>query len=511
MNSLYIGSILLKHVDKEGERNMMNYLPPHFSPSQLIYAIQKGLPKSNVPKDIIIAGAGMSGLVAGSLLKQAGHNVKIVEARDRVGGRVYTIRSPFTEGHYMEAGAMRIPNTHYLVMAYIKKFGLNVNPFINSSPNDLLYANGFKTRSYLYKQYPAILNYPVAPNEKGKTASELIQLLIQPIMDFINQNPLKNWPIVIQDLERYSLSTFFRYNPIGQTLSDGAIEMIKVLLDVTGLPELSFVELLREFMILFNEEIRFFEITGGLDQLPNAFLPELKENIHFNQKITKIEQGENQVTFSCFDTRTAKSSQVTGDLAIVTLPFTVLQFIDIQPRDSFSYHKWKAIRELHYVPSTKIGLQFNNRFWEKQGLFGGKTITDLPIRLAHYPSHGFNQKGGVVLGSYTWEDDALIWVSKPKEKRITQALYDLAEIHGQTILDDFVIGAGHSWALDPYAAGAFTLFKPEQETELFPYLATPEGRVHFAGEHTALPHGWIQGAIESGIRVSIEVNNLESS
>ncbi|XKF67554.1 flavin monoamine oxidase family protein [Virgibacillus necropolis] len=488
----------------------MNYLPPHYSPSQMIHAIQKGLPKTNAPKDIIIAGAGMSGLVAGSLLKQAGHNVKIIEARERVGGRIYTIRTPFTKGHYMEAGAMRIPNTHYLVMEYIKKFGLNVNPFINSSPNDLMYANGVKIRYYLYKQNPAILNYPVAPNEKGKTANELIQFAIQPIIDFINQNPLKNWPIVVQHFERYSLSTFFRYNPTGKTLSDGAIEMIKVLSDVTGLPELSFVELLREFMILFNKEIQFFEITGGLDQLPKAFLPEMNENIHFNQEITKIEQGENQVTFTCMDTRTGKLSQITGDLAIVTLPFTVLQFIDIQPRDSFSYHKWKAIRELHYVPSTKVGIQFNNRFWEKQGLFGGKTITDLRIRLAHYPSHAFNQKSGVLLGSYTWEDDALVWVSKSDKERIAQALNELAEIHGQAIRNDFVTGTSYNWVLDPYAAGAFTLFKPEQETELFPYLATPEHRVHFAGEHTALTHGWIQGAIESGIRVSFEVNNLES-
>ncbi|WP_404452098.1 flavin monoamine oxidase family protein [Virgibacillus necropolis] len=489
---------------------LMNYLPPHYSPSQMIHAIQKGLPKTNAPKDIIIAGAGMSGLVAGSLLKQAGHNVKIIEARERVGGRIYTIRTPFTKGHYMEAGAMRIPNTHYLVMEYIKKFGLNVNPFINSSPNDLMYANGVKIRYYLYKQNPAILNYPVAPNEKGKTANELIQFAIQPIIDFINQNPLKNWPIVVQHFERYSLSTFFRYNPTGKTLSDGAIEMIKVLSDVTGLPELSFVELLREFMILFNKEIQFFEITGGLDQLPKAFLPEMNENIHFNQEITKIEQGENQVTFTCMDTRTGKLSQITGDLAIVTLPFTVLQFIDIQPRDSFSYHKWKAIRELHYVPSTKVGIQFNNRFWEKQGLFGGKTITDLRIRLAHYPSHAFNQKSGVLLGSYTWEDDALVWVSKSDKERIAQALNELAEIHGQAIRNDFVTGTSYNWVLDPYAAGAFTLFKPEQETELFPYLATPEHRVHFAGEHTALTHGWIQGAIESGIRVSFEVNNLES-
>jgi monoamine oxidase len=65
-----------------------------------------------------------------------------------------------------------------------------------------------------------------------------------------------------------------------------------------------------------------------------------------------------------------------------------------------------------------------------------------------------------------------------------------------------------TWILDPYFRGAFSMFNPEQETDLYPYIPVPEGRVHFAGEHTSLTHSWIQGAIESGIRVALEVNDL---
>lgn len=487
---------------------MMNYLPPHYTPSQLINCIQNGLPASTSPKRIIIAGAGISGLVAGSLLKQAGHQVTIIEGRDRVGGRVYTIREPFTDGNYLEAGAMRIPNVHYLVLEYLKKFGIKTNAFINGTPNDLIYVNGRKMRYAEYRKDPDRLGYPVLPSEKGKTDYELTQLVMGPIIDFIHLNPLKHWPIVVYYLERYSLSTFLRHNPGGLTLSDGAIEMIKVLSVVEGLPELSFVEILREYMILFNKELHYYEISGGMDRLPKAFLPQLEMNIHFNEEIKRIEQNQYGVTFSNIHTKSGKSSQISGDIAIITLPFTVLQFIDIHPRDSFSHNKWKAMRELHYVPSTKVGLQFNDRFWEKQGIYGGKTVTDLPIRLAHYPSHQFGNPTGVVLGSYTWEDDALVWVSKSEEERVRQSLKDLSIIHGKDILSSFVVGKAHSWVLDPFASGAFSLFKPEQESELFPYLSKPEGKVHFAGEHTTVPHGWIQGAIESGIRVSIEINHL---
>ena len=480
------------------------------TPNHMISAIQNGLEKTTTPKKILIIGAGMSGLVAASLLKEAGHNVTIYEATERVGGRVFTKRTPFINGDYLEVGAMRIPSHHHLTLEYIKKFSLPVNPFINTTPNDLFYVNGRITRRYLYKQNPDILGYPVDPHEKGKTAEELIQMVIQPVIDFIKLNPTENWRWVIKEYDKYSLGSFLRYNPNGVGLSPGALEMIKVLLSIEGVVELGFLDLLREFMILFSPNISFLEITGGLDQLPNSFLPQLKENILYGHQMTKIVQHGDQVTIHFTHSESLQPIEKSCDIAIVTIPFSVLQFVQVEPRESFSRNKWKAIRELHFTASTKIGLQFKRRFWEDQGIHGGQTATDLPIRYSYYPSHGYGKEGtGIILASYTWEDDATPWDSLSEVDRIQQALENLATIHGQQVYDEFITGTSHSWARDPYAGGAFSLFKPEQEKELFPYLATPEGRVHFAGAHTSLPHGWIQGAIESGIRVAHEVNDLQ--
>jgi len=482
---------------------------PQVSPGQMISTIQHGLNKTKKPKKLLIIGAGISGLVAASLLMEAGHNVTILEASNRVGGRIYTKRSPFINGQYMEAGAMRIPSTHYLTLEYIKKFSLPKNFFINSTPNDLIYVNGIKTRQYLYKQNPDILGYPVAPHEKGKTAEELIQSVIKPVIDFINLNPSENWSWVIKEYDKYSMDGFLRYNPNGVKLSPGAIEMIKVLLSIEGLPELAFLDLLREFMILLNPNTRYYEITGGNDQLPKAFLPQLRENILHGQRMTKLVQHNNQVTIHSMQTGSLKPMETSCDICILTIPLSIMQFVGVEPHDSFPHNKWKAIRELHYSTSTKIGLQFKSRFWEAQGIQGGQTVSDLPIRFSYYPSHGIGKNGSdIILASYTWEDDAMPWDSLSEGSRIQQSLKNLATIHGQQVYDEFITGASYSWAQDPYSGGAFTLFKPEQETELFPYLSTPEGRVHFAGAHTSLPHGWVQGAIESGIRVAHEVNNL---
>ncbi|MGG0188036.1 flavin monoamine oxidase family protein [Bacillus rhizoplanae] len=470
---------------------------------QMIHIIKNGLHKSQVPKHIIIVGAGLAGLVGASLLKEAGHKVTILEADNRIGGRVYTVRSPFNNGLYFNAGSMRIPDVHTLTSAYIQKFGLSTNRFINRTPLDIIYANGIKTRLNIFEQNPSILKYPVMPNERGKTAEELMLSVLQPIINFIKQDPAKNWFVIEKQYKKYSLGFV-----LNSYLSDGAIDMIGILLDMEAYMGMSVVEVLRE-MIFFTSTNEFYEITGGMDVLPQSFLPQLKENILFHQKMTAIIQQNESVTIRSIHEKTSEQFMVTGDRAIITIPFSALRFVKIEPFDSFSYYKRRAIRELNYIAATKIAIEFKSRFWERIGQYGGKSITDLPIRFTYYPSYGIQTTGAaVVLASYTWADEALTWDSLSNEERIQYALKNLAELYGNQVYSEFVSGASFSWSQSPYSCGAFTAFEPGQELELYPYIKIPEGRVHFAGEHTTLTHGWMQGAIESGIRVAYEVNHL---
>ncbi|KAJ3585129.1 hypothetical protein NHX12_013851 [Muraenolepis orangiensis] len=151
-----------------------------------------------------------------------------------------------------------------------------------------------------------------------------------------------------------------------------------------------------------------------------------------------------------------------------------------------SPESWLAVKG----SSTKIILTFSWRFWEDDGIKGGKSITDRPSRFIYYPSHSFpeNPHIGVLLASYTWSDDSLLFLGMGDEKLTEVALRDLVLIHGDQVRDLCTGVEVKKWSSDPYSLGAYALFNPYQHTDFTTELFQSEGRVHFAGEHTGFTH-----------------------
>jgi monoamine oxidase len=140
--------------------------------------------------------------------------------------------------------------------------------------------------------------------------------------------------------------------------------------------------------------------------------------------------------------------------------------------------------------------------------FGGGSVTDNPNRFVYYPSHPVpGSAGGVVLASYAWADDATRWDSMEDQERYAYALRGLVAIHGERILPFYTgKGATQSWMRNPYAFGEAAVFGTWQLTQLHLDIPTPEGPLHFAGEHTSLKHAWIEGALESAVRAALEID-----
>jgi monoamine oxidase len=455
-----------------------------------------GLPRTSRPQRVIVVGAGVAGLVAAYELMKAGHDPVLLEAQARVGGRVCTWREPFTHGLYSEVGAMRIPRAHNLTLAYIDKFGLHVSPFTMGNPQGYYYINGQRHRIADANADPALLGFELAGLTRGTSIGALWQNALAPFAEKLQTCGDSAWAEIVSAYDGFSTREFLEHCK----WEEAAIELFGLLADQEALMNSSFLELLREE--LGSYYVDMVEIDGGMDLLPRAFLPELQGRIRFGAKMIAIDQDEQKVTIN-YQT-SAGRFQETADYAILTVPFPVLRHIEaVKP---FSRAKQRAIRQLHYDASAKILLQSRRRFWEEDdGIFGGGSVTDLPIRVIYYPDHGRETGRGVILASYTWSEDAQRWGSLCPPDRISQALENLALIHPQ-ITTEFEVGASKMWHDDEFAGGAFALFDPGQQTLLHEHIIAPEGRIHFAGEHASLAHAWIQGAIESGLRTAWEVH-----
>jgi len=483
--------------------------------SEYIRYIREGIPKTSSVKNIAIIGTGMSGLVAACLLVDSGHKVTLFDAADRVGGRILTVREPFSNDLYGEAGAMRLPSFYSLTTELIRSLELSTDIFINHDKkgNEFIFVNGVKQRRSEYQNTKGSgLKYPILSNETGLTADDLLTKALKPIADYVGSDPLEGfehnrWAAVVRKFGEYTVREYLK----SQTFySEGAIEMNEVIEDLESRSDQALLQQIVEIND-HSAEVQYTEICGGMDHLPRALyqhLLDVNAPVYFNSRLTKIgrEKSAVKLFFRPDSGGELTADTFTADEVIVTIPFPGFRYVEVNP--PLSHNKRKAIRELHYDASTKILLQFKSRFWEKHdGIYGGCSTTDLPIRFVYYPSHGFDEaRGGVLIASYTWGDEARGWDSLAREHQIEAAVDQIAQLHGEYIKREFVTGFVQSWALDRFSYGEAAMFYGGQLEELQPFIPSPEGRIHFAGEHTSLKHAWIEGAVESGIRTALEAS-----
>jgi monoamine oxidase len=159
-------------------------------------------------------------------------------------------------------------------------------------------------------------------------------------------------------------------------------------------------------------------------------------------------------------------------------------------------------QDASYSKTAKVFLQSRTRFWLEQG-WSGSVTTDLPIeRLTPQPGSDPEARG--LLAAYPIGAYAETLAAMSEAERITAAWEQARQVFPE-FGDSFEGGVSHSWLLDPWQRGAFALHTPGQ-IGFLDVLAKPEGRIHFAGEHTSAWTGWMQGALESARRVVREIN-----
>src|SRR3954462_8130249 len=183
------------------------------SEKDYLRVIANGLPLvAGKRKRVVVIGAGMAGLTAASELLRAGHDPLVLEAKQRVGGRVYTMRDPFTHGLYAEAGAMRIPRSHKLTLAYVEKFGLSTHDFRMSNPEGWCHLFGRKHRFREVEAKPHLIGAHLDDRERGATCAEMWERALKPFIDRLATSSDDAWAEIVGKFDAYSTREFLEEN-----------------------------------------------------------------------------------------------------------------------------------------------------------------------------------------------------------------------------------------------------------------------------------------------------------
>ena len=246
---------------------------------------------------------------------------------------------------------------------------------------------------------------------------------------------------------------------------------------------------------------RYYKIRGGNDLLPKAFAVRLSDKIHYAAPVVRIEQSAQAV--KAVFLRAGAYHTLAGDYLICAVPFTVQKNIEVAP--AFSVEKQRAIEQLPYLSASKIFLQSKRRFWAAEGQSGFAT-TDLPISQVWDVTYKQPGTRGI-LQAFPIGLHSRRVTGMTERERINFAVEQVAMIY-PGMREHFEGGVTKCWDEDEWARGVGAYYKPGQFSSLLPHVARPEGRIHFAGEHTSVwIDAWMQGALESGNRVAREVNS----
>jgi monoamine oxidase len=439
---------------------------------------------------IIIVGAGLAGLAAAHELTRAGHQVTVLEARTRPGGRVYTLREPFSDGLYADAGAARIQDSHEYTLRYVKQFNLTLDPFFPNQGSTVTRVAG--KRILGPPRMPVDLaQVPLPFSDEEKKLGHigcLSKYLFSHLKD-VGDPTSAAWPD--RDLSRFEMPIAEFCEKQGAT--PAFISLIALGHDLGGMSALM---LLRDAAVARTTK-QFLRIRGGNDLLPKAMAAVLSDRILYGAPVTRFEQNAAGVRVVYL--RDGSPQVVDADYLVCTVPLPVLRRVEISP--ALSPVKRAAIQQIDGLPMARVFLQSRRRFWLERGDSGCASADD-PIDVWDYTRDQPGTRG--ILGAYTSGRMAhQVTMRQPVERG--PFVLDMMERVHPGIRDNYEGSASHSWVDDPWALGAGADFRPGQLSSFYRALGTPEGRFHFAGEHTSPWSGWMNGGLESGVRVATEI------
>jgi monoamine oxidase len=428
---------------------------------------------------VLVAGAGLAGLAAARELDRRGADVTVIEARDRVGGRVWTLRSGFRERQHAEAGADLIDGEQHAVMAMAKELGLDAIPILR--------------RGFGY----------CGADRRGRVCVQSVERAFAPVagplQELVRQYKLteQRWDgVIARGLGGCSVAEWLQ----AIKAEPHVVSRFRALrgLFLADPEDLSLLALVDFFADGGFGQSGMFRLEAGNDQLAAGMATGLRRRVKLRTVLRCVSTKDGHVTAAVEDA-SGLQHNFEAQYIVVALPGTILKQIEWDAalpwmqRDAFSH--------LVHGPATRLLVQFARRFWRQVGrpnAFGSDQPTGAvwdgneqqrgPAGILSFLAGGrASSELQAILGSGGVDGavERLSWLGKPAPVLASRLV---------------------TWDSDPWAGGGYAVFGPSFDPLWRSWLARPAGRVLFAGEHTSMRwQGYMNGAIESGQRAAHEV------
>jgi monoamine oxidase len=491
-------------------------------PGMQAFGLMKEIaPLSNMPTTgleaakalkVIILGGGLAGMSSAYELTKLGYDCTILEARNRSGGRAFSIRkgatteeitngkqtANFDDGLYFNAGPSRIPHFHKTTLHYCKEFGVALEVYNNVDEATYYFSEGKGNLSNKKIKKGALHN-----DMRGYTAELLAKSIDSKALDL---------PLTKEDGEKFleflraegalDIDDLYKGSSRrGYTDVPGAGAKAGTLSEPYKLAEIVNSGLLgTDFYgvaeYVYELQQTMLQMVGGNDKLAQAFEKRVGNLMKMNAEVTDILNEAEKVTVTYKDA--TGTHKLEADYCICTIPLPVLSNIN----HNFSSNISRAIDKTSYISTGKLAMQFKRRFWEEDDeIYGGITHTNNEIFQIFYPSNDYLSKNGLLIVYYNFNDRANAIGELSYAAREKLAFEKGRLVHPQYDQDYDHKSFSVSWHKTKYSLGGWGIYSEQERETLYKPLLAGDKRTSFAGEHLSYLNGWMAGALESARNV----------
>lgn len=487
------------------------------------------VPAARHGTEVAIVGAGIAGLVAAYELMKLGLKPVVYES-DRIGGRLRSEQFRGADGVIAELGAMRFPPSSTALYHYLDLVGLETVPFPNpltpATPSTVIELEGRAHYAVTAADLPPVFH------EVGQAWTEALEQAasFSAMQDAIRRRDTAQiksiWNTLIPHWDENTFYGFIAGSAAFRRRSFRHREVFGMVGFGTGGWDTDFPNSMLEILrvVYTDADSDHRSVVGGVEQLPRRLWRRAPDRMaHWPEgtslstlhggaprpgvaRIARTAGGRLAVTDRWGETREF-------DAAISTCQTWLLSArIDCEER-LFAPEMWSAIERTHYMQASKTFVMVDRPFWKDKDPATGRdvmsmTLSDRMTRGTYLIDQG-DDRPAVICLSYTWNDDALKWLTLPAEDRVRRMLASLAKIYPGVDIARHIVGdpITVSWESDPNFMGAFKANLPghyHYQRRLYSHFMQgdlpPDQRGLFlAGDDISWTAGWAEGAVTTAL------------